>query len=56
MNIMLIVDMATQKIKSTDINEHSHKIFSEIYVNTLKRDDKIKQLGYNLIVKWESDV
>jgi len=31
------------------------KTFGDIYAKTLQRDKQIKQKGYNLIVKWETD-
>lgn len=39
---------------STDINCISNKTFNELYKNTLKREDKIKELGYNLTIIWEN--
>ena len=31
------------------------KSFGELYNKTLERENKIKELGYNLIVMWEND-
>jgi hypothetical protein len=31
------------------------KTYGELYENTLKREQKIKELGYNLVVMWEND-
>lgn len=39
-----------------DINEVNHKTFGELYRKTIERENKIRELGYNLIVKWESDL
>ena len=38
---------------SNDINKQLDKTFGELYQKTLERDKKIRELGYNLIVKWE---
>ena len=38
-----------------DINPISNKTFQELYQRTLDREQEIKNLGYNLIVIWESD-
>jgi len=37
-----------------DVNKMSHKTFGELYQKTLDRDNKIRLMGYNLIIKWES--
>jgi hypothetical protein len=37
-----------------DINQVNHKTFGELYQKTIIRDNKIRSLGYNLIVKWET--
>jgi hypothetical protein len=37
-----------------DINVTSIKTFGELYNNTIIRENKIKELGYNLEVMWES--
>jgi hypothetical protein len=39
-----------------DINPINHKTYGDLYDKTIKRDEKIRQLGYNLIVKWETDL
>ena len=36
-------------------NPFSKKTFGELYENTLMREQKIRELGYNLVVMWESD-
>ena len=38
-----------------DINEVTKKSFGELYQKTVERDDKIRQTGYTLIVKWETE-
>lgn len=39
-----------------NINPVSGKTYGELYQNTINRDQNIRNLGYNLIVKWESDL
>lgn len=36
------------------INPVNKKSYSELYETTLKRDKKIKELGYNLVIMWEN--
>lgn len=43
------------KTKSRDINGHSKKTFGELYEKTLEREKIIRDLGYNLVVMWESE-
>ena len=38
-----------------DENDVSGKTFGELYKKTIDRDNKIRELGFNLIVKWETD-
>lgn len=38
-----------------DINTATKTTYGELYSNTLKKEDKIKSLGYNLVTIWESD-
>ena len=40
---------------SDDINERVHKTFGELYRKSVEKDSKILSLGYNLVVKWETD-
>lgn len=40
---------------STDVNTVVGKTFGELYRRTIDRDEKIRKLNYNLIVKWEDD-
>ena len=35
-------------------NEKVGKMFGELYKKTLERDNKIRALGYNLVVEWET--
>lgn len=43
------------KYPPNDINPVSGKTYGELYHKTVERDRRILHLGYNLIVKWESD-
>lgn len=43
------------KFNPEDLNERANVTFGELYQRTVQRDNKIKQLGYNLVVKWESE-
>jgi len=40
-----------------DVNEKTYfnKTFGELYEKTLKKEQQIKELGYNLVVMWEND-
>ena len=38
-----------------DINEVSKKTFGELYQKTLEREQLIRDMGFNLVVMWESD-
>lgn len=38
-----------------DFNERVKKTFGELYDKTVARDKKIKALGYNLVIKWDTD-
>jgi len=29
--------------------------FGELYKRTLVRDNKIRELGYNLVIRWETE-
>lgn len=40
---------------SNELNKTVGKTYSELYENTLKREQEIKDLGFNLEVMWESD-
>lgn len=33
---------------------HTYKTFGQLYKNTLKKENTIKKLGYNLVVMWEN--
>jgi|GEM_PF-1942916 len=37
------------------INVSNGRSFEELYNTTIDRENKLKQLGYNLIIMWESD-
>lgn len=39
-----------------EINAVTKSTFGELYDKTIRREHKIRELGYNLIVKWESDI
>jgi ribosomal protein L36 len=41
--------------KSEEINKICKKTHGELYQKTLEKEQKIKELGYNLVVMWESD-
>lgn len=41
--------------KPEDIHPVSKKPFGVLYNKTLERDNKIRKLGYNLVVMWEHD-
>ena len=38
-----------------DINPVNKKTFGELYLNTLKKEQTIKDMGYNLITMWENN-
>jgi len=38
-----------------DINKVTGTTFDQLYQNTIHRENKIRELGYNLIVKWQTD-
>jgi len=38
-----------------DIHPIRKKSYGELYANTMKRDQQIRDLGYKLVIKWESD-
>ena len=39
-----------------DFNRVNGKKFGDLYKKTIERDNKIRSLGYNLVVKWETDL
>ena len=43
------------KYLSTDINKKTGKTFGELYQNTQKKEQFIKDMGYNLVVMWENN-
>ena len=38
------------------INQANYKSMGELYQKTIEKEEKIKELGYNLVVMWESDL
>ena len=38
-----------------DLNKTVGKTYGELYEDTLKREQEIKNLGFNLEIMWESD-
>ncbi len=38
----------------TDVNRVNKKTFGDLYKDTVAKENIIKQLGYNLVVKWET--
>ena len=43
------------KYPSEDLHPVKKKKYGDLYSKTLQRDDKIRQLGYSLVVKWEGE-
>jgi hypothetical protein len=41
--------------KKEDINERAKMTFGELYDNTIKKENAIKEMGYNLITMWEDE-
>lgn len=37
------------------MNNVSKKTMGTLYKRTINREQKIKELGYNLVIMWESD-
>lgn len=44
------------KYQPHNVNPVSNKTYGELYQKTIERDQNIRNLGYNLIVKWETDL
>ena len=42
-------------LDKNSINPVNKKTYHELYETTLKRDKKIKELGYNLVIMWENE-
>ena len=42
--------------KEDDVNTIIHKTFGQLYRDTLSRDDRIRKLGYDLVVQWETNL
>ncbi len=43
------------KYDSNDLNKRNKTTFGDLYKKTLYKEEKLKSLGYNLIVIWEDD-
>jgi hypothetical protein len=41
--------------RENDINPINKKSYGELYINTIQREEHIKNVGYNLIKIWEND-
>ncbi len=44
-----------KKFSSTDINTRNKKTFGELYDNTILMEKTLKEHGYNVISKWDTD-
>jgi hypothetical protein len=44
-----------EKFNFKSIHPTIHKTYEELYRNSLKKEAKIRELGYNLIIMWEKD-
>jgi len=44
-----------KKFNPTDMNTITNKTYGELYQKTIKREQEIRDMGYNLVVMWESD-
>lgn len=44
-----------RKYDRNDINPKSKKTYGELYDKTLEKEQKIRDIGYNLVVMWEID-
>ena len=44
-----------KKYRSDDINKITKCTFGILYEKTMQKEKTIKELGYNLVVMWESD-
>lgn len=44
-----------KKYDKDDVNKTVKKTFGELYDLTMMKETRIKELGYNLVVMWESD-
>ncbi len=44
-----------KKYAATDTNTVSKKTFGELYQNTMKKEARLKELGYHLVTMWEYD-
>jgi len=44
-----------EKYKAKNINHHNKKSFGKLYKDTLKKFDRLKNMGYNIKYIWEND-
>ena len=44
-----------KKFNPTDMNTITNKTYGELYQKTIKREQEIRDMGFNLVVIWESD-
>jgi len=44
-----------KKFNPTDMNTIINKTYGELYQKTIKREQEIRDMGFNLITMWESD-
>ena len=44
-----------RKYAPDEVNPTLHLTYGELYQRTIKRDEKIRELGFNLVTKWEFD-
>ena len=47
--------MKNMNLFINDMNNVSKRSMGTLYKRTINREQKIKELGYNLIIMWESD-
>lgn len=44
-----------KRFNPDDVNKTTKKTFRELYENTHKHDEELKNFGYNLVIMWEYD-
>jgi len=44
-----------KKFNPTDMNTIINKTYGELYEKTIKREQEIRDMGFNLVIMWESD-
>ena len=47
--------MKNMNLFINDMNNVSKRSMGTLYKRTINREQKIKELGYNLVIMWESD-